>query len=375
MLKGIHLTLLIGPVVPIPAPQIVVDSVSSLQVTNSKDRSGFQITFTVAKTSPLLTTMLPAGFFDPITTRLIIIITLNGFPNIIMDGLVTNQQLAPSNEVGKSNLTLTGEDLSIAMDLIQKIIPYPAQPVYTKIYTALAPYAALGITPIVIPPIIDIVKSPTEGWETQKMTDREYIKSQAQSVGYVFFVHPGPFPGQSIAYFGPDINLPVPQPALSINLDAQSNVEALSFSLNGLAKAIRIYTIYDPETNKIPIPVASAPNISPFKPPLGLKPALPFKLEFATLGANLSPAEVAQEVVGYLINNSASISGNGSLDVMRYKGLLRAHMLVGVRGAGIAYDGLYYVDSVTHNIKQGEYKQNFTLSRDGLISNTPLVNP
>ena len=47
----------------------------------------------------------------------------------------------------------------------------------------------------------------------------------------------------------------------------------------------------------------------------------------------------------------------------------------GVRGAGLAYDGLYYVNSVTHNIKRGEYKQSFQLSRDGLISNTPRVVP
>jgi hypothetical protein len=48
-------------------------------------------------------------------------------------------------------------------------------------------------------------------------------------------------------------------------------------------------------------------------------------------------------------------------------------MLVGVRGAGIAYDGLYYVNSVTDNLKRGEYKQSFSLSRDGLISPTPVV--
>jgi hypothetical protein len=48
-------------------------------------------------------------------------------------------------------------------------------------------------------------------------------------------------------------------------------------------------------------------------------------------------------------------------------------MLVGVRGAGLAYDGLYYVNSVTHNLKRGSYKQNFALSRDGLISPTPVV--
>jgi hypothetical protein len=50
-------------------------------------------------------------------------------------------------------------------------------------------------------------------------------------------------------------------------------------------------------------------------------------------------------------------------------------MMVGVRGAGITYDGMYYVESVTHNIKHGEYKQNFTLSRDGVVSQTPVVIP
>ena len=41
---------------------------------------------------------------------------------------------------------------------------------------------------------------------------------------------------------------------------------------------------------------------------------------------------------------------------------------MGVRGAGYCFDGLYYVKSVTHHIKRGEYKQNFTLTRNGLVS-------
>ncbi|MBE7169308.1 MAG: hypothetical protein INR73_01895 [Williamsia sp.] len=374
MLKGVYLTLLIGPAVPLPAPKIVTDALSGIQVTSSKDTSGFQIHFTVGKKSPLLLALLPAGFFDPITTRVVIIVTLNGVPNVIMDGLVTNQEVSPSSEPGKSTLTITGEDLSLAMDLIQKIIPYPAFPMVARINLALAPYAALGIIPVVIPPIIPETKSPTQGWETQRMTDREYIKSQARRAGYVFFIQPGPLPGQNIAYFGPDANIPFPQPALSINMDAHTNVESLSFSLNGMAKAIRVYTIMDPATNKIPIPIP-VPNISPFKPPMGIKPVLPARLEFATESAQLSPTEAAQDILGYLLNNTASVSANGSLDVVRYKGLLRARMMVGVRGAGITYDGLYYVDSVSHDIKHGEYKQSFTLSRDGVISNTPVVIP
>ena len=67
------------------------------------------------------------------------------------------------------------------------------------------------------------------------------------------------------------------------------------------------------------------------------------------------------------------MSGDGHLDVLRYGRVLKARQLVGVRGAGTAFDGLYYVKSVTHTIKRGEYKQNFALSRNGLVSTVPRV--
>jgi hypothetical protein len=130
----------------------------------------------------------------------------------------------------------------------------------------------------------------------------------------------------------------------------------------------------DPVTHKIPIPIP-VPNINAFKPPLGARPTPPAKIEFDDSAANDPPDKAAQKILGFLMNNSDAISGNGSLDVLRYGRVLRPRMLVGVRGAGLAYDGLYYVNSVTHNIKRGEYKQSFTFSRDGLISNTPRLLP
>src|SRR5438477_10956738 len=119
MLKGVHLTLLIGPAVPLPPPRAVMDALVSVQVTNGKDRSGFQLTFAVSKKSLLLTTLLPVGYFDPMITRVIIIATLNGFPNVLMDGIVTRQEFAPSNEPAQSTLTITGEDLSVLMDVVE----------------------------------------------------------------------------------------------------------------------------------------------------------------------------------------------------------------------------------------------------------------
>jgi hypothetical protein len=67
------------------------------------------------------------------------------------------------------------------------------------------------------------------------------------------------------------------------------------------------------------------------------------------------------------------VTATGSVDVLRYGSVLKARQLVGVRGAGSAFDGLYYVKSVTSNFKPGEFKQNFTLTRNGLISTLPRV--
>ena len=69
------------------------------------------------------------------------------------------------------------------------------------------------------------------------------------------------------------------------------------------------------------------------------------------------------------------VSCEGSLDVTRYGTVLKARQLVGVRGAGTAFDGLYYVKRVTHKIKRGEYKQSFTLTRNGLASTVSTVTP
>jgi len=69
------------------------------------------------------------------------------------------------------------------------------------------------------------------------------------------------------------------------------------------------------------------------------------------------------------------VTGTGTLDVARYGRVLQSRKLVGVRGAGRAYDGVYYVKSVTHNLKRGEYKQSFTLAREGLMPLQSTVSP
>jgi hypothetical protein len=67
------------------------------------------------------------------------------------------------------------------------------------------------------------------------------------------------------------------------------------------------------------------------------------------------------------------ISASGSLDVTRYGRPMDARSLVGVRGAGLAHDGLWFAQSVTSTLGRGSWKQSFQLSREGMVSNTPAV--
>jgi hypothetical protein len=231
------------------------------------------------------------------------------------------------------------------------------------------------VVPLVIPPLpADSPDSPTTRFNHHCGTDLEHIRTLASNCGYVFYLQPGPAPFTSIAYFGPDLPVPAMQPALSVNLDAHSNVESLNFSLNGTAKGAFIFTVFDPVTHKIPIPI-TIPDVNPLHPPLGARPTPPAKISFPSDLSGLSALEAAKRALGLLSRSGDQVTANGTLDALRYGQILMSRTVVGVRGASLMYDGMYYVNSVTHSLKRGEYKQSFSLSRDGVVTNTPAVLP
>jgi len=360
------LGLLIGPVVPLPVPQLLIDSLESAQVTvASGQKSGFQLVFSTAKQSSILTTLLPAGYFDP-PARVIITVTVNGWPTVLMDGVITRHELAPSAEPGQSKLTLTGEDLTRMMDLIDFTgFPFPAMPAEARIMLMVAKYAMYGIVPLVVPSVLLDFPNPLKQIPGQQGTDLAYINMLAEKVGYVFYIDPGPVPGMNVAYWGPEIKVGVPQPALTVDSDGASNVESLSFSFDAFAKTLWVVVIQEP-TTRIPIPIP-VPDVNPIQPPLGIRSPLPMQIKPIRGIANFSPLQAAGIALAKAAQSADVITGSGTLDVLRYGRVLKARQLVGVRGAGFAYDGLYFVKSVTHSLKRGEYKQNFNLTRNAFI--------
>ena len=374
MLKGVHLTLLMGPVVPVPVPREVVEALASVQVTSTTGRrSGFQLTFTLATKSVLNTILTLLPQVGP-TIRIIIIVTIGGIPTVLMDGLVAHHQVSPNVETGQSTLVLSGEDLSSAMDLTEFTgLPYPAMPAEARVALIVAKYAMFGLIPLVIPSLFLDVPLPTEQIPVHQGTDLAYVVGLAKKVGYVFYVDPGPVPGTSVAYWGPQIKVGMPQPALNVNMDAFTNVESLGFSFNASGATLPVVFIQNKESKiSIPIPI---PPITPLSPPLGVIPPLPSRLEFLNDTAKLSPMAAVAKGLALAAESADAVTGTGSLDVLRYGRILKPRGLVGVRGAGLAYDGLYYVQSVTHDLKRGEYKQQFTLTRNALVSITPVVPP
>lgn len=374
MLKGVHLTLMMGPAVPVPVPRLVLDALQSVEVTvNDASPSVFQLQFSIGKRSPLETLFLLTAGASPLPIlRVVIMVTVGGTPSVLIDGVVTQQQTLPGPDAEHTTLSITGEDLTVLMRQIDfSGFPFPATPAEGRVGLLLLKYAWLGIVPMVIPSVMVDVPIPTNQIPSQKGTDYDYITALADKVGYVFYMEPQPTPGASVAYWGPQVKVGVPQPALTVNMDALTNCEGLSFTFDNQARHMPTVTVYN-ELTKVPITIP-LPNITPLSPPLGAVEPLALKVKPIEGVSKYSIPKALMVGMAKAARTADAVKGTGSLDVLRYGRVLQPRRLVGVRGAGLAFDGLHYVQSVTHQIRRGEYKQRFSLVRNGLLSTIPAV--
>jgi hypothetical protein len=374
MNRGFYLTLMMGSFNASPVPQALIDALLDVQVTSTVgSQGGFQLKFSLGKNSPTQQ-LLNSGFFNP-RTRVIIAVTVNGSTEVLMDGIITKQDMTPSSAAGKSTLSITGLDLTALMDFIDFTgIPYPALPEFVIVEAILAKYAVLGVVPLALPASIPNIENPLDRFIKQQGTDYRYVSTLARNTGAVFYLDPGPSPGKSLAYWGPDLSklFGGTQPALSINMDASTNIDSLSFSYDGTLATQYLVTILEP-TTKIPL-LIPVPNIDLLKAPLAANAPTPLRSQQLRPIANENPIGAALAGLAALFQNVDVISANGQLDVLRYGHVFKARQKAAVRGAGEYYDGDYYVKSVTHSIKRGEFKQSFVMTRGGTGSSVSTVS-
>lgn len=375
-LLGVHLSILMseaGP--PRPVPVEIAQALKDVQVThNDQGPSGFQITFRIGRSGPwdiVDYALLSHPLLKPFN-RVMLLVRFAIAPEVLMDGIITTIQMNPSEEPGASTLTVTGEDVSVMMDLEQQDEAYTALSDYMIVQKIIGKYTAkYGITPT-LPPIDPKPQVPTNPIEKMRhrpanLTDLAYIRELAQNHGYVFYLTPGPAPTVNTAHWGPPDFLSVPQPALSVNMGPASNVTSIQFSYNALQPVKVSYEDEDKSSHSV-----ESPSLSRMVP-LARQRATARRVIRLTGVRGEDASNLAQGIVDSAYDGV--ITANGQLDTLRYEGLLQPRALVGLRGAGDTYDGLYYVRYVSHSLSQGRYTQSFSLAREGTGTITPLVRP
>lgn len=376
-LLGVPLTLWIGPTVPVPPPPPVIEAVESVEVTASDSgRSGFQITFRVGRSqTDLLDYNLLTGPLLRPYSRVLLMVTFGGIPEVLMDGILTNHQLSPGQEPGTSTLTVTGEDVSVMMDLEEKSEEHPAQPEMVIALKIIASYAQYGLIPMVIPPPTIDMPLPIERIPTQQGTDLEYLQQMARRFAYDFYVTPGPAPLTNTAYWGPPKRIGVPQSALSVNLGPHTNLDSIDFQHDGMAATFVEGAVQDRRLDqKVPVRTFASTRIPLVREPAGLTQSHTRVRRFRQTGLDTVQAFARAQAETDAASDRV-VTANGQLDALRYQGLLKPRGLVGVRGVGDAHGGFYYVQHVTHRLREGSYTQSYTLTREGTGTISPVVPP
>jgi hypothetical protein len=371
---------MIGPTVPVPAPPSLIDVIESIQVQRAEDgRSGLQMVFTAAR-SPgvgtvdfellLLPQLLPYS-------RIVLSVLVGAIPTVIFDGVLTHRELSPSMEPGGSRLTISAEDISTMMDLEEKVVEHPAQPDNIIATVIVAAYAQYGLIPMILPPVAIDPPLPIERTPVQTTTDLRHLRALAERHGYVFYVKPGPAPMTNTAYWGPPERVGLPQRALSYNVGADSNVDSISFQHDPTLPTLVSGRIIDRQLNQ-EVPIETFASV---RPPLALMNPLVAQLpnvrrEILRDAGGTNTVQAMGRAQGRTDRSmDRVVVANGTLDVSSYGAVLQPQALVGLRGVGASYGGVYYVRQVTHDIRVGSYKQSFVLQREGAGTTTPMVLP
>lgn len=386
-LLGVHFKMLFGDETPDSTASLRLNqALQSVEVTHRDEGpSAFQLSFSVGRSVfdvrdyPLVKDRQLQPF-----KRVVLVVFFNLTKHILIDGIITNLQLSPSNEPGASTLTVTGEDVSVMMDLeersqtydgrspdqiVEDIIDLPAYSNYR--FRSDDIVSDLPDRPSPDPPPDSDERRPTQPY----MTDRAYIQMLANRYGFVFYVRPGRNPGENRVYWGPPNRLAEEQGALLANMGPHSNIESISFQYDTLAPNKVRFSLHEDgedETGE-----SEVVEESDLREPFARQPAALRRTEFFSDVRGLTLEQARRWAQGQ-VNRSMRdvVTATGELDAMRYGRVLEPRGRVDLRGVGLSYDGTYYVKSVTHriDISGGEYKQSFTLTREGVGAKTDFIS-
>jgi hypothetical protein len=362
------LSLLVGAQRPAPVPVQVSDALECVEIDSAiGERGTFRLTFRVDHPTLPERFLLDSGDL----LRVVLVLDEGRGTSVVMDGVMVVHTLSIGGD-GKPSLVVSGEDLTLLMDLVDVGRSFPAMPAETRVQVLLAGYSAFGVVPLVVPPPVPSTPLPAERIPHQQGTDYAYIRSLADAVGFRFTLDPGPAPASSLAYWGPEPRADRSHPALLIDVGRPASIEALQLSFDADHRILPEAVVLDP-ASKVPIPIP-VPNIAALVPPLGAVVPPAHRTQRLRDTAKLTPAEAVGALLANAARSAEAMTGHGTLDV-RAGVRLRAGAIVEVRGAAKPFDGLFEVSRARDTVTRHHHSQAFELVRAGIGAATPGGRP
>jgi hypothetical protein len=282
---------------------------------------------------------------------------------VAMDGVMVTHSVSAAGVA--AGLVIDGEDLTLLMDLVDNSgRPFAGMAIRARVALILAAYSLRGVTPLVVPPPLPDLPNPSERVFHQQGTDDAYLRALARQAGYRFTLDPGPEPGSSVAYWGPEPRGDRAHPSLTIHFGQPGSVESLQLRFDQMGRVAPAATILDPASKiTIPIPV---PNISALGAPLGAVVPPPHRHRRLPGAAKLTAVQAAGALLAEAGRSAEAMTGRGTLEVGPSQRRLRPGDVIEVRGAAEPYAGLYAVDRVHDTLTAECHRQEFELVRAGL---------
>ncbi len=380
MLGGVTYTVLMG-LPPLPLPPPLLNALQKIEVeTSTEMASVFRLRFGMARTDfgdwDVIMPQYEELFFRPMTPVQIRVKVGIDIPKAIINGYVTHQQVLYDDEGGASAMEISGMDATMMMNLQEKVVPWPMP---NDGAIAAAVFGLYGIVPMVSPSL-PFNLDPTD-MTVQRGTDIRFLRRLAQRNGFECYVQPQPQTGVDFGYFGPPTNIPGMQEAvLNIKMGADTNVSEFKIRYDMMKPTTALSAGMDVMTRTPSFALSVTPPVTP-PPKAGLYPwGVPMGVQDATVralaGAHpppmVLPAQTGQmalpalTVVTQAIANRSSwavvAEGTAGADV----GVLYAGGTVNIRGAGLAFNGAYYVTRVSHTFDCGAYTQKFEARRNAI---------
>ncbi len=380
MLGGITYTVLMG-LPPLPLPPPLLSALQKIEVeTSTEMASVFRLRFGMAQTGfgdwDVLMPQYEETLFRPLTLVQIRVKVGIAIPIAIINGYVTNQRVLYDDEGGASAMEISGMDATMLMNLQEKVIPWP-MPDDGAI--AAAVFGQYGIVPNVTPSLPFKI-DPTD-MTVQRGTDIRFLRRLAQRNGYECYVQPQPQSGIDFGYFGPPTNLPgMQQAVLNVKMGADTNVSEFKIRYDMMKPTTAISAGIDVMSRAPSLSIGLAPPVTP-PPTGGFYPlGMPMGIQDATLRAiggphpppMVLPADTGQmsppglAIVTQAIVNRSSWAVMAEGTVNADAGVLFPGGTVNIRGAGLTFNGAYYVTRVSHTFECGAYTQKFEARRNAI---------